>query len=195
MADDNNQTRKIRIELLDGTVEVTGSEGFVRRAQAVFMKLVSGDITDVAAQRNSGEQLFSPSLPASSTSTSPIHGVTDIRSLKDQKQPRNLVEMAALVAHYVSNLAPESDRRDTITAQDITKYFGHAGYPTTMQPRMILYQAKNAGYLDSPSTGEYKLNPVGYNLVTAGLPSDAPAAPRRRRIAAKRAPAKSRKKK
>jgi hypothetical protein len=35
---------------------------------------------------------------------------------------------------------------------------------------MTLVNAKNAGYLDRIASGQYRLNPVGHNLVTHKLP-------------------------
>jgi hypothetical protein len=49
--------------------------------------------------------------------------ITDIRTLTAEKQPRSANEMAALVAYYVSELAPEADRSDTVNADLIRKYF------------------------------------------------------------------------
>lgn len=159
------EPRKVRLELLDGTVEVTGTEEFVRKAQSLFIKLTS-DARE--------PHPLPPSLPAYAPTPPPVVGgsaVSDIRTLKEQKQPRTQLEMAALVAYYVAELAGEGERSDTIGATEITRYFGQAGYRTTSPPRNVLSNAKAAGYLDNPTSGQYKLNPVGYNLVTAGLPA------------------------
>lgn len=110
--------------------------------------------------------------PPSATS-----GVVDIRSLKEEKSPRNAVEMSVLVAYYLSELATQEERRDSIGTSELTKYFKQADYRLPSTPRVTLHQAKSAGYLDSASHGQYKLNPVGYNLVAHGLPS---ASPRKR---------------
>jgi hypothetical protein len=40
---------------------------------------------------------------------------------------------------------------------------------------------KNAGYLDSAGTGQYKLNPVGYNLVVHRMGAGDEQEPRRGR--------------
>ncbi len=95
---------------------------------------------------------------------------TDIRSLKDNKRPGNAVEMAALVAYYLAELAPESEQTKALTRALLTKYFKQASYPLPKHPNMTLVHAKNAGYLDSAGSGSYQLNPVGYNLVAHGLP-------------------------
>jgi hypothetical protein len=39
-----------------------------------------------------------------------------IRDLKDEKQPESLNQMAALVAYYLSELAPEGERKEEISA-------------------------------------------------------------------------------
>jgi hypothetical protein len=107
---------------------------------------------------------LSDSLSASSTRPS------DIRSLTKEKAPRSANEMAALVAYYVSELAPESYRKPTITAADIKSYFKQAPFRLPQSPQQTLINAKNSGYLESAGGGEYRLNPVGYNLVVHSLP-------------------------
>jgi len=78
--------------------------------------------------------------------------------------------MAALVAYYLSELAPPPNRKGEITAEDIKKYFKQASFRLPGSSRMTLVNAKNAGYLDSSAPGSYKLNPVGYNLVAHAMP-------------------------
>ena len=96
--------------------------------------------------------------------------VTDIRQLKDLKKPKTALEMAALVAYFLSDLAPQNERKATVTTKDMETYFKIAGYrlPTALQ--QLLGNAKSAGYFDLVGTGEYKLNAVGYNLVVHNLP-------------------------
>jgi hypothetical protein len=97
--------------------------------------------------------------------------VADIRSLKEAKQPKSDNQMAALVAYYLKEVAPASDRRDTISQEDIEKYFKQAGFPLPNRPGMTLVNCKHAGYFDSAGVGLYRLNPVGHNLVAHGMPS------------------------
>lgn len=107
---------------------------------------------------------------SSQTSTSPSH--KDIRSLKEEKQPKSANQMAALVAYYLAELAPLGERKDAVSIMDITRYFKQAGFPLPKKPRVTLANATNAGYFDSSGvSGLYKLNPVGYNLVVHGLPA------------------------
>lgn len=95
----------------------------------------------------------------------------DIRSLKDQKQPRSAKQMACVVAFYLQELAPEADRKATIGAPDLEKYFKQAGFKLPTKISQLLVDAKQSGYFDSAGRGEYRLNAVGYNLVAHGLPS------------------------
>lgn len=109
-------------------------------------------------------------VPKSSTTSSTSHAVTDIRSLTAEKQPRSAIEMVAVIAYYLSELAPEEDRSDVLNVDTIRKYFKMAGFPLPGAPRNVLPNTAAAGYLENVSRGEYRLNPVGYNLVVHGLP-------------------------
>lgn len=98
--------------------------------------------------------------------------VHDIRTLKETKNPSSANEMAALVAFYVSEVAPVNERNQAIAKADIEKYFKSAGFKLPADANFTLVNAKNAGYLDAIGGGKYKLNPVGYNLVAHRLGSD-----------------------
>ena len=120
----------------------------------------------------------------------PAQHVTDIRTLKDEKKPQSANEMAALVAYYVSELLPATDRRAYITTADVDKYFKQANFPLPSRVAMTLPNAASAGYFDSVGRGQWRLNPVGYNLVAHGMPTGsteaAPAKRTRRSTATKR---------
>lgn len=96
--------------------------------------------------------------------------VKDIRTLTAEKQPRSANEMVALVAYYLSELAPEGERSDVVNLDMIRRYFKMAGFPLPSVLRNVLPNVSAAGYLENVSRGEYRLNPVGYNLVVHGLP-------------------------
>jgi len=93
-----------------------------------------------------------------------------IKDLKEQKQPRSAIEMATLVAYYLSHKAPANERKQTITTKDIETYFKIADFHLPSKPQFTLPNTKYAGYLDAVGNGEYKLNPVGYNLVVHSMP-------------------------
>lgn len=96
--------------------------------------------------------------------------VTDIRTLTAEKQPRSANEMVAVVAYYLSELAPHGERSDVVNADIIRKYFKMAGFPLPSVLRNVLPNASASGYLENVNRGEYRLNPVGYNLVVHSLP-------------------------
>ena len=124
-----------------------------------------------------------PPLPpvAGAASTSLASTITDIRTLKDAKQPKSDNQMAALVAYYLKELVPVADRKQAISHEDVEKYFKQAGYPLPKQIRMPLNNAKSAGYFDSAGSGLFTLNPVGHNLVAHGMPSSSAERKRPRR--------------
>jgi hypothetical protein len=78
--------------------------------------------------------------------------------------------MAALVAYYLSELAPDVENKHEISAADLEKYFKQAAFKLPRSIKQTLPNAAAAGYFDSAGGGRYRLNPVGYNLVVHGLP-------------------------
>lgn len=106
----------------------------------------------------------------------------DIRSFAAGKQPKTLNEKVAVMAFFLSQVAPTGERRDFITSEDIKPYFIQADFELPTGPaNMTLTNAKNAGYLNALERGQYKLNSVGHNLVAHKLPKKegASSAPRR----------------
>ena len=78
--------------------------------------------------------------------------------------------MAALVAYYLAEAADPTARKEVVENADMVKYFKQAKFRLPGNPAMILVNAKNSGYLDSTRAGQYRLNPVGYNLIVHSLP-------------------------
>jgi nitric oxide reductase activation protein len=95
----------------------------------------------------------------------------DIRALKTEKSPDSAKQMACLVAYYLQELAPKDERKQTVSTQDIEKYFKQANFKLPKKLEQVLVDAKRSGYFESAARGEYKLNAVGYNLVVHGLPA------------------------
>lgn len=118
---------------------------------------------------------------------------TDIRRLKDLKQPKSASEMAAVVAYYLSEAAQPAERKETVDTADMVKYFKQARFNLPGNPNMTLVHAKNAGYFDAVGNGQYRLNPVGHNLVAHNLPrgSGETGRPRRAKAAGRKAKRKS----
>jgi hypothetical protein len=96
--------------------------------------------------------------------------VTDIRTLREQKNPASANEMAALAAYYLSELAPGAERTQTVTSGDIERLFKQANFRLPSRIGMALPNAAAAGYFDKAGSGGWRLNPVGHNLVTQTLP-------------------------
>lgn len=119
-----------------------------------------------------------PLSPPPSTLAQTLHGTQaqqptqiDIKTLKEQKKPTSAAQMACLVAYYLQELAPDNERKDNVTAVDIEKYFKQAKFRLPKTIPQLLPDSRLAGYFDSaPGKGEYRLNPVGYNLVVHNLP-------------------------
>jgi hypothetical protein len=116
--------------------------------------------------------LVRKAVSVSDSLSAPSTQPTDIRSLTKEKSPHSANEMAALVAYYLSELAPEPYRKSMIAADDIKSYFKQALFKLPQSPKQTLVNAKNSGYLESVGAGQYRLNPVGYNLVVHSLPAD-----------------------
>jgi hypothetical protein len=143
-------------------------EAIRRVLDYVTGRLSLGRTTRVLAVSPSGS--VSPSASVTDSNPSRTHARVSVRDLKDEKQPASSNQMAALVAYYLSELAPEADRRDTIGATEIQKYFKQAAFPLPKVPQKTLPNAVAAGYFDLAGGGQFRLNPVGYNLVVHGLP-------------------------
>jgi len=97
-------------------------------------------------------------------------GQVDIRTFKQQKAPSSANEMACVLAYYLQHLAPADERKASISAADIEKYFNQAGFPLPRRSDQLLVNARAAGYFESAGRGAYKLNAVGHNLVAHSLP-------------------------
>jgi hypothetical protein len=151
-------------------------------------------------------QQATASLPLPDRGTRPMLGAVEtvveqltmpahIKDFKEKKKPRSANEMAALVAYYLANLAPQKDRKDKITTKDIETYFKIAEFPLPEKTQFTLPNAKSAGYLDAVGNGEYKLNAVGHNLIVHSMPrgADGKAASKRRPTKKARRPANKRK--
>jgi hypothetical protein len=125
-----------------------------------------------AASQATGQ--FAPALPRDAPNALPVAQgqVIDVRTFASQKKPTTVQGRVALIAFYLSELAPGSERKAELSATDLTRYLKQANLPIPARARQALLDAKNAGYIDSGSArGTYKLNPVGYNLIAHSLPS------------------------
>lgn len=119
-----------------------------------------------------GGGVHTPPPPPPSANHFPDGRPVDINTLRERKKPASAKQMACLVAYYLSDVATGNERRDFVTHEDMEKYFKQGGYPQTSRPEQVLVDAKRSGYFDSTTRGQYKLNPVGHNLVAYKMPAD-----------------------
>jgi hypothetical protein len=104
-----------------------------------------------------------------------------LRQFVDEKSPQSARRFAIVVAYYYRFIASEAERRDAISATDLTEAARLARRARPVSPRSTLKNAKNDGYLDSAGPGLYKINSSGENLVDAELPASGPSGDIRRR--------------
>lgn len=146
----------VNVKVGDATIEVKGAEsGVVKIVEALSEVL-----------RGSRKLITSPTsvLPSPIPSLA-VRSPTDIRSFFEQKSPSSDVEAAAVAAYYSQYLADTDHRQDAINADLLQEAFRLARWPLPRRTSFTLVNARNAGYLDSAGEGQYRLNPVGYNLV------------------------------
>lgn len=117
-----------------------------------------------------GGPLLSSSSGEPSSGDTRAAGQVDIRTFKQQKAPSSANEMACVLAYYLQHLAPANERKSSISAADVEKYFNQAGFPLPRRSDQLLVNARAAGYFESAGRGAYKLNAVGHNLVAHSLP-------------------------
>lgn len=102
----------------------------------------------------------------------PPSSVPDIKTFVASKAPKSDVQFAATVAYYYRFEAPPANRRETINGDTLQEAARLAGRTRLSNPAQTLRNAKNLGYLDGGSPGEFAINSVGENLVAMTLPGN-----------------------
>lgn len=115
-------------------------------------------------------------------------GGVDIKTFVTEKAPKSDVHFAATVAYFYQFKSPESQRKDSITKEDLVKACREVQRKQPKVPAQVLVNAYHDGLFDRGGKGSYKLNSVGENLVAMALPgtNDTAKAPKRTRKAATR---------
>lgn len=137
-----------------------------------------------------------PSQPAGSAPPSPdtpAHA-KDIKHFVAAKAPKSDQQFATVVAYFNRFEAPESLRKETIGAKDLTDAARLAGRKRPNSPIKTLNNAKASGYLDTTEPGRFRISTVGENLVAMTLPGSEPSRGDNRGKRAKKGPGKARKK-
>lgn len=121
-----------------------------------------------------------PTAPAQHTPPPAPTTAQDIKSFITAKNPTSDNQLAAVVAYYHRFAAPEPQRKETINADDLQEACRLANRDRLGDPGKTLRNAKDYGYLDLVSRGQFGINTVGENLVAVTLPSDGSGTPRKR---------------
>ncbi len=152
------------LEALDDSARQTAIDAACQHVGLNSTQAVVPQVNTPSITSNSPEQV------TTNTATS---SQLDIRSLKEQKSPSSASQMACIVAYYLQELAPANERKDTVNAKDLEKYFKQAKFKLPKTISQLLPDSRAGGYFDSAAgKGEYKLNAVGYNLVAHNLPKE-----------------------
>lgn len=147
--------------------ELSAIEGIIAALEG-FDKESQQRIIDFVIDRTG---LASPTVGSRIVQTTfPQPPVQDILTLTTEKKPRYATQMAAVVAYYLSEVAPIEERKTAIEHDDIKTYFKQARFRLPKSIKDVLIHATQAGYFDYLGGNKYKLNPVGYNLVVHALP-------------------------
>ena len=121
-----------------------------------------------------------PRLTASSPPRNPTEvarqgpQAPSIREFVAQKNPRSDNQFAAVVAYYYRFEAPEEQRKETITSDDLQDACRQAGRQRLKLSNKTLNNAHGNGLLDrAGDRGAFRINSVGENLVAMTLPGAA----------------------
>jgi hypothetical protein len=146
----------VKVTVGDAQIEVRGAKDGVVEIVRALSEVLAG-----RASRPRG------SRPEASTSEpSPARrGQVDARSFFREKAPSSQSEAISVATYYLTELAPPEMRAPAIDARGATEVFKQARYPLPKRIAQVLVNAQNAGYLVRVGSGEYKLSPVGFNLV------------------------------
>jgi len=162
---------KVKMKIGDTEVEVEGAENGVVKIVQALSEVIRGTrrVPSSASTVSTGPSITPPPLLV--VQGQRLASSTDIRSFFQDKEPSSDIEAAAVAAYYYQYVAPAPNRRDTIDSASLQEAFRLARRPLPARTAYTLINARNAGYLDSAGEGEFRLNPVGYNLVEHGLGS------------------------
>src|SRR5437773_1975614 len=104
----------LRVELPEGSIEAQGTEEFLARVRSALALVISGhQIGTLSAQPAPGGAPQEPPIPRIPEPRVPERLPT-IRDLYTEKRPASDTQTAALIAYYLSEVAPREERSDTV---------------------------------------------------------------------------------
>jgi len=130
--------------------------------------LASSTPAPVASSAAPSHQVTNPTPPAHSHHS---HSATNIKTFIEAKHPKSENQLAAVVAYYYRFEAPEGEKKDAITKDDILEACRKAGVKRPNNPAQVLINAMTQGLIDKTDRGFYRINSVGENLVAIVLPN------------------------
>jgi hypothetical protein len=157
------------LESLEAGARKTAIEAACAHLKITLSQIASDIVSGQQGSQRIGETSGSGGGLAVNPPSPAAAPLSDIRSLRVEKNPKSAREMACVVAFYLQELAPDAERKESITSTDLERYFKQANFKLPEKITQVLPDAKGAGYFDSPARGAYKLNAVGYNLVAHKL--------------------------
>lgn len=149
---------EVKVTVGDAEIEVHGAkDGVVEIVRALSEVLAGRTATSPRTAPTSTPEL--PEVPERR------RGQVDARSFFQEKAPSSQSEAISVAAYYAMELAPPDMRAPAIDKKRATEIFRQARYPLPKRTDQVLVNALHAGYLQRVGPGEYKLSPVGFNLV------------------------------
>ena len=97
----------------------------------------------------------------------------NIKQFVESKSPKSDLHFAAVVAYFHRFNAPEAERKNVVTPEDLQEACRKADRERLKNPGQTLINAFHAGLLDREARGEFGINAVGENLVAMALPEPA----------------------
>lgn len=127
-----------------------------------------------------------PSHPAPHKKHTP-----DIKTFMTAKSPVSDTHFASTVAYFYKFEANESERKDSIAAEDLQDACRKVGRNRLKRPLVTLNNARRDGFLDrAGERGKFSINTVGENLVAMTLPGGVPQKTSSRKKVSKKAVSK-----
>lgn len=96
-------------------------------------------------------------------------GVQDIKTFINGKSPKNDNEFITAVAYFYRFIASEEEKKENIGTPEVVDACRKVPWKQPTRPNQALINTEKAGYLDKVSSGIYKINSVGENLIAMVL--------------------------
>jgi len=168
---------RAQIKIGDTEITLDGSSGDIAsvirellRSRSDPLALTSG-VEKKSEERVGGDDDHSKVAQEEPSSHEPVGPLPNARDYFEDRAPTNNREATAVAAHYLREIAPNDERSDTITKDQLLSVFREARWQLPPRPEQLLVDSATAGYLKRVARGKYELTNVGHNLVVHTLGS------------------------